>query len=193
MPRRKTFSEEEVLQKAIKLFWRKGYHATSMQDLIDELGINRASLYDTYGGKRQLFDRAIDTYQNSNFSYLVEFFKGEPQVKVGFQKLFEGKVKECIADKSRKGCLIVNTTTELIPGDSDWHAYATHKKQEMISVFADYIQSGIDNQQINVSKDPTVLAATLYTFYNGLNVIAKVETNAEELNQTIGVVLGALD
>ena len=61
MPRTKNFDPAEVLEKAKNLFWEKGYYATSMQDLVDTLGINRASMYDTYGGKDQLFAKALET------------------------------------------------------------------------------------------------------------------------------------
>ena len=54
MPRVKQFNEDEVLNKAMELFWKKGYNATSMQDIVDYLGINRASLYSTFGGKKNL-------------------------------------------------------------------------------------------------------------------------------------------
>jgi TetR/AcrR family transcriptional repressor of nem operon len=54
MPRVKLFDENEVLNKAMNLFWKQGYSATSIQDLVSHLGINRASLYDTYGDKEKL-------------------------------------------------------------------------------------------------------------------------------------------
>ena len=63
MPRTKQFDEKEVLKNAMELFWEKGFHATSIQDLVSHLGINRASLYDTYGGKDELFNTAFETYR----------------------------------------------------------------------------------------------------------------------------------
>lgn len=57
MPRVKKFDEKEVLEKAMELFWIQGYHATSIQDLVDHLGINRASLYDTYGERNRCSKR----------------------------------------------------------------------------------------------------------------------------------------
>ena len=59
MPRPKEFDPQEVLDKAVDLFWRQGYEFTSIQDLVDHLGINRASLYETFGDKHQLFLGAI--------------------------------------------------------------------------------------------------------------------------------------
>ncbi len=63
MARTKDFDENEALSKAIQLFWHKGYNATSMQDLVDGLGISRSSLYDTYTDKHTLFVKALESYQ----------------------------------------------------------------------------------------------------------------------------------
>ena len=62
MARPKEFNREEVLDRAIATFWCRGYEATSVQDLLDEMGINRGSLYDTFGDKHTLFLAAIDRY-----------------------------------------------------------------------------------------------------------------------------------
>jgi TetR/AcrR family transcriptional repressor of nem operon len=66
MARTKDFDENEVLKKAVDIFWLKGYSATSMQDLVDGLGISRSSLYDTYGDKHTLFMKALESYQSVN-------------------------------------------------------------------------------------------------------------------------------
>ena len=59
MARKKQFEEHEILTKATDLFWKQGFHATSIQDLVNHLKINRASLYDTFGGKEELFNKAF--------------------------------------------------------------------------------------------------------------------------------------
>ena len=94
MPRVKRFNEDEVLAKAMHLFWERGYSATSIQDLVDRLGINRASLYATYGGKEELFDRAFMQYLESTGSWLEQLFNKETSVKKGFKTLFEKAIEE---------------------------------------------------------------------------------------------------
>jgi TetR/AcrR family transcriptional repressor of nem operon len=74
MPRVKLFDENEVLNKAMNLFWKQGYSATSIQDLVSHLGINRASLYDTYGDKEKLFFRAFEFYRKTNTEGITNFF-----------------------------------------------------------------------------------------------------------------------
>ena len=62
MPRKKQFEVDEALTKAMREFWGRGYHPTSMQDLVDCMGIGRGSIYDTFGSKRGLFMRSLDHY-----------------------------------------------------------------------------------------------------------------------------------
>src|SRR5512134_1716882 len=63
MVRTKQFDRHAVLDEAMEVFWERGFHATSIQDLVDRLGVNRQSLYDTYGGKDQLFLAALERYR----------------------------------------------------------------------------------------------------------------------------------
>ncbi|MDF1696713.1 MAG: helix-turn-helix domain containing protein [Saprospiraceae bacterium] len=88
MPRVKLFDKDEVLEKAMHLFWERGYHATSIQDLVNHLGINRASLYDTFGGKQALFDSAFKHYRMTNTKAIKKFLHAEQDVKKGMRKLF---------------------------------------------------------------------------------------------------------
>ena len=62
MARQKEFDLDVALDKATQLFWEKGFESTSMQDLVDAMGINRASLYDSFGGKKELFEASMDRY-----------------------------------------------------------------------------------------------------------------------------------
>ena len=117
MPRVKLFDESEVLTKAMNLFWKQGYAATSVQDLVSHLGINRASLYDTFGDKEQLFKKSFELYRKNNIEGLKQFFDTQNNVREGFARLFENAIEEAINDEDRKGCFVVNTTTELVPND----------------------------------------------------------------------------
>ena len=71
MPRKKQFGVDDVMHKAMVAFWDHGYQATSLQDLVECMGINRASLYDTFGDKYSLF---IETLHSYKLIYLKPFF-----------------------------------------------------------------------------------------------------------------------
>ena len=92
MPRVKLFDEKEVLTKAMDLFWKQGYAATSIQDLVAYLGINRASMYDTFGGKEALFSMAFEQYIEKVHTKLYNFFATQPNIKVGFRTLLKNSL-----------------------------------------------------------------------------------------------------
>lgn len=192
MPRVKQFNEAEVLDKAIHLFWTKGYHATSIQDLVTHLGINRASLYSTYGDKKQLFVRAFHHYQKQNTDRIRRFFKEQASVTSGLKALFDGAIEESVQDVERKGCFVVNTTTELIPGDPDMLELLEENKHTFEELFLDFLQTGVESGEISADKDLVPIASMFFTLYNGLKVVAKVERSKESLKGMIEAALGLL-
>lgn len=193
MPRVKQFNEEETLNKAMCLFWRNGFHATSMQDLVSYLGINRASIYDTYGGKKELFDKAFEHYRTTNRKQLLAFLESQESVKEGFRKLFENGISEAVCDTERKGCFVINVTTELVPNDDEMLAVIQENKAFMTATFEDFLKSGVASGEISNTKDLKNLASVLHTFFNGIKIVSKTDSNEQELLTSVDTVLSLLD
>lgn len=193
MPRVKTFDEEQVLDKALNLFWTKGYHATSIQDLVSHLGINRASLYDTFGDKKKLFDRAFQKYREHNRMQIEKFLSHESDVRNGILNLFELSLRESEQDKDRKGCFVVNSTTELIPGDKQIEEALDNNRKIFENIFYQYLLKGQKEGQIGKDKDLKSIATLLFTLYNGLKVVAKIRPDKNHLMQGIHSAIKLLD
>ena len=193
MPRVKLFDENKVLSKATELFWKKGYHATSIQDLVNHLGINRGSLYDTYGGKKKLFDKAFQLYRTTNSNDVAAFFENQNEVKNGFRALFEMGINESISDKDKKGCFVVNTTTELIPGEKELLEILQENKKIFERLFYNFLLKGQESGEISKSKNIKTISHLFYTFYNGLKVVAKVQSEPKELLNSVDEILMLLD
>src|SRR5579862_8099263 len=107
MARTKDFDEDEVLLKAVNLFWLKGYNGTSMQDLVDGLGISRSSLYDTYGDKHSLFLKALDNYRELNTKRMYKIGREAASAKDAIRLVLEYSINELAKDKEHKGCFLV--------------------------------------------------------------------------------------
>ena len=193
MPRSKQFDEQEVLEKASQLFWRKGYKATSIQDLVDHLGINRGSLYDTFGDKDQLFDRSFALYRKQSADMLADYLASHESVKQGFRNLFNRALDEIKSDKDKKGCMVVNITTELVPGDQRLEKALSSNKANVLKIFKEHIQRGQSSGEIKSKSDPAILANLLYTVYNGMQVVTKVQTDYAEMQKSIDLALSLLD
>lgn len=193
MPRVKLFKEEEVLQRAMELFWKQGFHATSIQDLVSHLGINRASLYDTFGSKEELFERALQLYRTTNKKGIVDFLNQQPSVKAGLLALFEQSIQASIKDPDAKGCFVVNTTTELLPASEDIRELAARNKADFEQIFYDHLQKGVASGEISKDKDLKTIAAMLFTLHNGIKVIAKIKPHQQELLAIVETGLSVLD
>ncbi|HFA47843.1 MAG TPA: TetR/AcrR family transcriptional regulator [Bacteroidetes bacterium] len=193
MPKTKQFDEQQILEKAMELFWKKGLHATSIQDLVNHLGISRSSIYDTFGGKKELFDKSFQLYRTANIAGIKSFLKKQENVKTGLRKLFEMGINESISDKEKKGCFVVNTTTELIPGDQEIQAILKKNKATFENIFYKFLLSGEQSGEIPKGKDLKTMAGLIFTFYNGIKVVAKVQPNRKKLLASVDTFLTLLD
>lgn len=193
MPRAKLFDKNEVLEKAMHLFWQKGYYATSVQDLVNHLGINRASLYDTFGGKKELFDKVFFLYRDTSSKGLISFFDTQENIKKGLHKLFLRAIEESKTDRNNKGCFVVNTTIEFIPNDSEMNQVLHDNKKKFEKIFHDYLKLGVQRNQISPHKNLKVIASLLYTFYSGLRVVTKVNFNKKQSVDSVDEILSLLD
>jgi len=188
MPRVKLFDETEVLNKALQLFWKSGYTATSIQDLVTHLGINRGSLYDTFGGKKKLFTTALEAYQKRNIESVRSFLAQYPSAKQGLKALFYN----ALPNGENNGCLMVNTTTELLPGDEDIKAVLEQNKAHFISLFHGFLKTAHDRNELHSGANLHEKATLLFTFFNGLKVVTKLEQNHDTLKTSIDVLIDSL-
>lgn len=193
MPRVKLFNEEEVLTKAMELFWKKGYHATSMQDLVDNLGINRASLYDTYGGKKSLYDQALQQYRNGGITWATQFFQNQPSVKTGIRVLLEKAVNDAVCDPDNKGCFMVNSVTELISDDKELKAIMENEQAAYENLFYNFLLSGEEKGEFAKGKDLKAIAGLIFILYNGIKVVTKIKSDEKSLLASVDAILKLLD
>jgi len=193
MPRVKLFNEDEILKKSMELFWKKGYSATSVQDMVTHLGINRGSIYDTFGDKKNLFDKSLALYCCMNQNGTLAFLKNEKSVKIGLKKLLECFVTDSIADRDNKGCFVVNTTTELNPCDEVINKVLLENKDAYEKMFEDFLKKGQETGEIAKNKDVQAISSLIYTLLGGIRVIARLEKNEKKLLSSVNAVLSILD
>src|SRR3569833_1374812 len=98
MARTKDFDEDEVLSRAMDLFWLKGYNGTSMQDLVDGLGISRSSLYDTYGDKHSLFLKSLENYKRLGYEQMDKIIHQAASAKDAIRQMLEHNVNDLVKD-----------------------------------------------------------------------------------------------
>src|SRR5215216_2939123 len=112
MARHKEFERDEALQKAMEVFWGRGYEATSVGDLVEHMGINRQSLYDTFGDKHALYLQALDRYREVEGRKMFELLERPGSGKRALRQLFAGVVAGSLCAGERRGCFVGNAMSE---------------------------------------------------------------------------------
>ncbi|GAB3653632.1 hypothetical protein GCM10028791_23900 [Echinicola sediminis] len=112
MPRTKKYNEEEVIEKAMNLFWRNGYETTSMQMLEKEMGINKFSIYSSFGSKNGVFLESLKCYKQK-LNKLLNKLKASENGILGIKQYFYDFIDFTKETEFGKGCLVTNTANEI--------------------------------------------------------------------------------
>jgi len=192
MARPKEFDYNRVLDKAIEVFWCRGYEATSMQDLVNHMAINRQSIYDTFGDKHALFESALYRYIEVNTTSMIELLGKSDSVKVAIRQIFESILEES-AEIQQRGCLVTNTAVELAQLDKG----VTEKVEANLADFEAALETALKRAQargeIRPELDPKALARFFVNSRQGLRVTSKVNKEQAVLRDIINVTLSVLD
>ncbi|GAB2701666.1 TetR/AcrR family transcriptional regulator [Mucilaginibacter koreensis] len=193
MARTKDFDEQEVLKKAMCLFWDKGYNGTSMQELVDGLGISRSSLYDTFGDKHQLYLKALEAYQQGYGNQLCTLISQVPSAKAAIRGILDLVVGELLNDQNRRGCFVVNAGIELAAHDAKVNALVCENELQLESAFLKVLRQGQESGEIPPAKDAQALARFLNNTVKGMQVSVKSTTDKSFFEDVVRVVLTVLD
>lgn len=192
MARTKEFDENEVLDQALELFRARGFKHTSFADLVDELGVSRQSLYDTYGDKQALYHAALRRYLDRGLETIRRKLDESLPVREAFADFFEATIVGTCANGS-PGCFMVNSMVELSPHDADTRALAQLHARELEGIFASRLSAAQRKGQLARSKDPVALAHYFYHTVLGLSVASRALGDKDALRQTAQLALQVLD
>lgn len=117
MARPREFNEDLAVQAALQVFWQRGYKRTTTRELASAMGLTSASLYNAFGSKHALFRTALDRYVEQTLVERVQRFETQYPPDVAIWKFLEEIIERSLNDKTRRGCLLVNTALELAPYD----------------------------------------------------------------------------
>lgn len=193
MARTKDFNEEEVLEKALNIFWQKGYNGTSMQDLVDGLGISRSSMYDTYTDKYTLFIKSLERYAERSFRMMKEEFDQSPSPKTAIKKVLQSIVHDSLFDKVHQGCFAVNACVENAPDDKTITRIVNENMRTAEEFFYQAIKMGQETGEISNRNDARTLARFVVNTINGIRVSAKAGLGKEVYDDIVKIALSVLE
>lgn len=191
MARHKEYDRDNVLDKAVSLFWRKGYKASSVSDIVHATGLNTASMYKEFGDKDGLFEEALERYHQRRLSPILQILIDEPNIK-GIKGYLEYIVNSA-ASEGYKGCLMVNSLAEknVISGQaSDQVGNFCARLERLLE---EAFRNAQANGDVPMNKDPAVLASFVVCCMHGLVLYGRHPNKAKDIRKLYEVIFQTVE
>ncbi len=189
MPRSKAYSEDIVLNRAMMVFWNHGYKATSVRLLEKEMGINQFSIYASFSNKKNLFIESIRKYgehvKQNVFYSLLQKDAGLAELKAFLQNTALGLNT---GNGTKKGCLVVNTATEIGNKDNDIVREINRYYDFIRGMLKTVLQNAIAKGEVPPDTDVEKQSSFFLGIMQGLSVATKT-MDQNQLNDFISIAL----
>lgn len=192
MPWEKQFNKDEALDKAMQAFWTRGYEATSMQDLVDCTGVNRGSLYATYGDKRALFLSALQAYDERR-RHMLGVLEGRYPPREAIRKLFGNFIDDVSSTGSNRGCFMTNTALELAAHDPEIKKLVAAAQEDVEAFFLRMIKRGKAEGEFAEHVKPQDTARALLASLLGVLVLVRSRPDRAVLQSIVTDALRRLE
>jgi len=186
--RPREFNTEQALEAAMQQFWRVGYEATSLQDLLDVMNLSKSSLYQTYGSKHELFLRSIDFYQQASANELQQRLDNSLTSKAFMNGFLEDVISEA-SSKKKKGCLLVNTVNELSHRDKAVSKAVLNGIDNVADVIKQAIKRGKKEGAIKSTVNTDTLVNYIVSNVSGLRTMVKSGVDKAELTPLVNMIM----
>lgn len=171
--RPKSFDDNEALERAMNAFWRYGYDATSLDDLVREMQIPRQSLYRTFGDKRSLFLSALELYGNRMSEVIIAILQADGKAIDNVNEVFR-RWSERLTSPERNGCMMQNTCSQSIMVDEQVTALVmTHQNRVTVAMEKALVR-GQEEGNISAVIDTKAVARTISSSINGLLALSRI-------------------
>ncbi len=190
MARKREFDENEALMKAMQLFWIQGYEKTSMDDLVNHMGVHRKSIYDTFGNKHALFLKVLAYYKQSVSEEILTQLEHKESAFDKISALFDYSMQS--NEKQGKGCLVVNTAVELALHDEAIAQIVRTNFDETENVIYQLLQFGQTIGEFSTQLDLDITTKFIHNALIGIRVQLKTAGDFEKLKQVVEMTLRVL-
>ncbi|MGZ0203259.1 TetR/AcrR family transcriptional regulator [Streptomyces sp. RM1] len=173
--RPREFDKDRTLERALELFWSRGYGATSIQDLVDALGVERGSLYGAFGDKRRFYLEAVRLYWEVYERHLTAALDTSPLLPA-LREILSHPVRldELVSDAGvPQGCLVGNTTAELVPQDGEATDVVTRSYRRFTDIVADALRRAQAAGEVTDGARPEAQAQMLLYLVQGLSLVSR--------------------
>ena len=179
MTRKREFNSDDVLNRAMHLFWGKGYKSTSLDDLLETMEISKSSFYETFGNKHDLFLATIKEYIRCTTKPMLDRLLVERPFIQTINDVFDHIIELAISNRS--GCMLANSAVEMSPHDNEVEELVASAIKGVEDAWYKAIKRAQETGQVSREKNPRALARFIVGSINGLMVVSKANPHRATL------------
>jgi TetR/AcrR family transcriptional repressor of nem operon len=186
------YDPDQALNAAMHVFWQHGYEATSLQALLQAMGLSKSSLYQGFGGKKELFLRCVDRY-GEGIANTMQSLRDNTGSGVEFiEQLLLASASEARRSGARRGCLLMNTATEFAQKDPEIASRVSFAFGSLRRHLKAAVEQGQSRGEITREKDAEVLASYLLSSLGGIKTMVKGGVDEAGIKEIVSVIVRAL-
>lgn len=175
------------------VFWTRGYHATSLTDLLDGTGLSRGSLYKAFGDKKSLFLKALDCYADAGLQELGATLAAPGSVKAAIRAALGIYVPLSAGDTGQRGCMVMATAAEMLPHDAEVEARVRDVFRRIQALLADAVRRGQTAGELAIDQDASDVARFLVCQIEGMRLLGKVGATRPDMAAVVDAAMRSLD
>jgi TetR/AcrR family transcriptional regulator, transcriptional repressor for nem operon len=191
--RPKEFEFDEALEAALEVFWKKGYEATSLQDLIEAMDLSKSSFYQTFESKHKLLESCIKRYQEIITKELTNALESAESGRSFIEGAFNALAEKAKLPCDHKGCLIMNCANEFSQKDPAVAELISNATKKTTDIFLMAVKRAQKEGEVSSDKKPLSIARYLVSNICGVQTMIKAGANPSMIREISEVALQALD
>lgn len=181
MGRPRGFDRDAALAAAMRVFWARGYEATSIQDLVEAMGVNKPSLYATFGCKEELFREAVELYDRTEGVHVTRSLDDAPSARAAVEDMLRDNARAYAAGDRPRGCMIVLASLLGAPENQAVRTFLAANRLAGEQALAARLERGMAEGELSAATDAAGLAAFYTTVLEGLSIQARDGASADKL------------
>ncbi|WP_447782018.1 TetR/AcrR family transcriptional regulator [Pseudomonas plecoglossicida] len=192
MARPQEFNTQQVLRKAMAVFWEKGYETTSLSDLMTATGLSKSSLYGSFGDKRELFLKAFDVYRQDRKRDMIQLLSAD-NARDGIVSFYESLFANLDAETAHNGCMSVNQAVEMAPRDLRVKDMVADDFKTIHEAVSAAIRRGQKDGSVKNLAEAEDIASILVLAFPGLQLMARIGADQEVMKKNLALLMAQLD
>ncbi|GFN25747.1 TetR family transcriptional regulator [Achromobacter denitrificans] len=180
--RPRAFDRDTALLAAMRTFWTQGYEGTSVQDLATAMGVNKPSLYATFGCKEEIFREAVELYDRVEGKATSQSLKKAGTAREAVESMLRSNARAYVVEEGPRGCMIVLSSLLGAPENESVRAFLADNRLQGEATLRERLAQGIAEGDLAASADLDQLAAFYTTVLEGLSIQARDGASIEKLN-----------